>query len=139
MMKNRALYYLLNLTWGLPLTATGAICAFFLILSGKRPKRHGGCLYFVLGKNWGGLEMGLFFLTDRQESPHILDHEFGHSIQNALLGPLMIPLVCLPSALRYWVRRARSALGHPDPRPYDAIWFEGQAGRLGRETRKYWQ
>lgn len=136
-MKNKKLYYFLNLTWGLPLTLFGVIIALMLIIAGKRPKHHGGCLYFNIGKSWGGLELGLFFLTDESDSEHVKNHEFGHSIQNAWFGILMPFIVSMPSAARYWYRRLRTAFNLSNP-PYDSIWFEGWATKLGYENIGLW-
>lgn len=138
-MKGRKfLYYFLNLTWGLLLTLAGALVALFLLIIGKHPKRHGGCLYFNIGKNWGGVSMGLFFFTDNSDFTSIKNHEYGHSLQNAILGPFMIFVVAIPSVIRYWIHTFRDKKGKPNP-PYDAIWFEGQATKWGDETVSYWE
>lgn len=135
---NKPLYYILNLTWGLLLTLVGALVALFLIIIGKRPKRHGGCWYFNVGHAWGGLEMGLFFLTDDYDTTSVKNHEYGHSLQNAIWGPLMLFVISIPSAIRYWVFHFRTKAGKPNP-PYDSIWFEGQATRWGTVTVNQWQ
>lgn len=136
-MRSKKLYYFLNLTWGLPLTLIGAAAALILIASGKKPKRHGGCLYFNIGKSWGGLELGLFFLTDGRDSEHVKNHEFGHSIQNAWLGVLTPFVIWIPSSARYWYRRLREAKHLSNP-PYDSIWFERWATELGYKNIAYW-
>ena len=133
----KTLYYILNLTWGLPLTLAGALVAFFLILTGRRPKHHGGCLYFNVGNDWGGMNLGLFFFTDNWDSPSIKNHEYGHSLQNAIWGPLMIFVIAIPSAIRYQVFMYRIR-HHKENPPYDAIWFEGQATKWGTNTVQYW-
>jgi hypothetical protein len=127
----RRILLLLNLTWGLPLSAAGLLTAICLVAVGKRPERYGFCLHFEVGQGWGGLEMGVVFLTETAPPTSLKDHELGHGIQNAVLGPLMPIVVCIPSAIRYWVRRLCSRLGRPPQNPYDSVWFEGQATRLG--------
>ncbi len=130
---NRTAFIILSFTWGLPLTIFGALMALVLLLLGKKPERCGWSVGFRAGgKNWGGIEGGFFFVCDEREGGAIAAHEFGHAIQNCVFGPLMIPLVTLPSAVRYWIRRARSARGRAQEKSYDAIWFERQATRLGR-------
>lgn len=86
------------------MTFIGAVIALALICVGKKPKKHAGCTYFNVGKSWGGLELGMFFLTDSRDSVHTKNHEFGHSLQNCLWGPLFPFVVCIPSAIRYWLR-----------------------------------
>ena len=62
----------------------------------------------------------------------MLAHESGHGIQNAIMGPLFIFLVAIPSAARYWYRELKfNRKGLTPPTAYDAIWFEGSATYLG--------
>ena len=133
-MINKKFFFILNLTWGLPMTLIGAIVAAFLIISGHKPKRWNGCVYFNVGESWGGLELGLFFLTDKNDRISTKNHEFGHSIQNAIFGPLMPFIVCIPSAVRYWYHKYRDHKGLPN-KPYDSIWFEKQATDLGSKYK----
>lgn len=131
-MLSKKLYYLLSFTWGLPLTLVGGLVALALLIMGHRPRRFGWCLYFEVGENWGGLEFGPIFLCNRNPSWHIKKHEFGHSIQNCFWGPLMIFVICIPSAIRYWFRKLKKSRGS-EATPYDSIWFEGQATKLGTD------
>ncbi|MBO5712211.1 MAG: hypothetical protein J6R47_05165 [Acholeplasmatales bacterium] len=67
-------YYILSWTWGLPMTLIGligisAILLYSLITKKQyRLKRHGWSFYLNIGKNWGGMELGMFFLTDTRDS-----------------------------------------------------------------------
>lgn len=124
-------FYLLSFTWGLPLNLAGFFVMLFCLLTGHPVRRFGWCIYCEVGKRWGGCEFGVFFLKDRESGRPICEHEFGHAIQNCLFGPLMPFLICLPSSTRYWARRIGKRFGHPPRKPYDAIWFEGGASRLG--------
>lgn len=45
--------------------------------------------------------MGLMFVRDQKSIESVNAHEFGHTFQNCLLGPLMLFVVSLPSAIRY--------------------------------------
>lgn len=127
----RFLFYLLNLTWGLPLNIAGGLVAVVLLIAGKKPKRWGDCFYFEVGNGWGGLELGIIFLTSKNPSVRTRHHEHGHAVQNCFFGPFMPFIVNIPSAIRYWYRRIREKKGLPNKTAYDAIWFEGQATRLG--------
>ena len=79
-----------------------------------------------------GLDLGTnFFLADnmgRDWTLHTKQHETGHTFQNALLGPLAIFLIFIPSAIRYWL----DVFGKLNS-PYDLIWFEGNASTVGEE------
>lgn len=127
------LFYVLSFTWGLPTTLAGCAAALVLRLRGLKPQKWGYCRYFSYGKgNWGGMSLGIFFMMDQSASVHIKNHEHGHAIQNCFFGPLMPFLVSAPSFVRYWYREYRKRVRHVPPKTaYDAIWFEGQATRLG--------
>ena len=133
------LFYVLNCTWGIIMTALGAIVALVLIICGYKPKRHGGCFYFEVGEGWGGFEMGLFFVYCKDGSEFGHTHEFGHGIQNCVLGPLMPFLVSIPSAIRYWYREFRRRAGNPCTNSYYDIWFERTANELGAKYLPDWQ
>lgn len=106
----------------------GCIVSFVLLVFGKKPKKWNYSWYFQIGENWGGLELGPFFVRDTSSNSSVNEHEHGHGIQNCIFGPLMIPLICLPSMIRYWYRKICGART-----PYDAIWFEGQATKFGEQ------
>ena len=125
-------FYLLSFTWGLPMTLLGCLVAAVLVCAGYKPKRFGWCWYFEIGEDWGGLELGMFFLKCRSGGDYILRHEHGHAIQNCFLGVLMPFAVCIPSSVRYWYRRiVRKFNRHAKLPDYDSIWFEGDATMLG--------
>lgn len=111
----------------------GFIVALVLLCAGKRPKRWGDCFYFEVGENWGGLELGIFFIANKGAGSHIKNHEHGHAVQNCWWGVLMPFVICIPSATRYWYREIRTRRGLPNKGAYDDIWFEGQATRLGTQ------
>ncbi len=136
-------FYTLSWTWGILMTLIGAIVVGSIMLYGlitKKPytlKKHGWCYYLNVGKMWGGLELGMFFLTDSKDSVSTKWHEFGHSIQNCKWGILMPFVICIPSAIRYWYREFKyNRKGLKCPTTYDSIWFENDASKLGRIYRK---
>lgn len=126
-------FYLLSFTWGLPMTLLGSVVALILIVAGYKPKRWGYCYYFELGNDWGGLELGVFFLKGKNNSDYTKNHEHGHAIQNCYFGFFMPFIVSIPSAMRYWYREIRSKMGLENKTAYDDIWFEGHATKIGTE------
>ena len=60
-------------------------------------------------------------------------HEFGHSLQNCLWGPLFPFVIAIPSATRYWYRDISAKKGNKPTTDYDAVWFEGQATEWGNK------
>lgn len=136
---NKYAFYILSVVWGFPMTLIGLISACVLICAGYKPKRWGGCLYFNVGKNWGGVNLGLVFITDENDTEHTKNHEFGHAIQNCRYGVLMPFIVCIPSFIRYWYRKIRTKKGLKNETAYDDIWFEGEATKLGNQYIGEWQ
>ena len=131
----RILFYIISFTWGGVMTTIGLVVLLVTLPFGKFGIYHGR-IYKRIGKNWGGVELGCFFLCDNSADEYILAHESGHGLQNCLWGPLMPFVICIPSAIRYWYREFiwhfnREKFNKlPE---YDAIWFEGQATKWGKK------
>lgn len=115
------------------MTLCGLIVAAVLLLAGYKPRRFGYCFYFEVGDAWGGLSLGVILLKSKGEGRQTMCHEHGHALQNCAWGFLMPFVIGIPSAMRYWWRTYQNCKGVTDLPPYDAIWFEGQATRLGTE------
>lgn len=132
-LKHKWLFWLIELTWGLPMNIIGAIgylaCRCKL---GIRHGRFGNDFYIVIGHNWGGCSLGCFFFTSEEDFDYCKQHEHGHSIQNLWWGFLFPFVIGIPSGIRYQYFNWRAKHGKPN-KPYDSIWFEGQATRLGKE------
>lgn len=128
----RAAYYVMAFSWGLPLTLGGLAAAVVLMIRGHKPKRFGYNWFFELDDISGGLNLGVICVVPKDCSLHMQQHEHGHGIQNAYLGPFMIGIVCLPSVTRYWLRRWKQKKHIELTTAYDDIWFEGQATLTGK-------
>lgn len=125
-------YYLLSFTWGSIMSIIGVMIAAALLCCGYPCYRNIYGWYFMIGRGWGGISLGPIALVARDcNSEHTLNHEFGHSIQNCYFGPFMI-CIGLASAIRYWYREFLKKYKIP-LKPYDSIWFEGQATKIGKE------
>lgn len=126
------LYWVLSLTWGLIMTLVGGLVALALLITGHKPKHLGPNVYFVVGKYWGGVNFGPFFLTSSLGEKETKYHESGHGLQNIIWGPLFVFVIAIPSAIRYWYRDLKyGRKGLQPPTEYDDIWFEGQATSWG--------
>jgi hypothetical protein len=130
MRNNKKLFYTLSFTWGIIMTFVGVVAALCLVVTGHKPKKHGWCYYFEVGNGWGGVNLGIVFITASNPSEHTKNHEHGHALQNCLWGPLMPFVVSLPSATRYWKRYFQQKQG-VKLEPYDSVWYEGQATAWG--------
>lgn len=99
------LFYLVQWTWGLPVNLVGGIA--FLICTKilhRRWQRFGYAYIVYLPWKQGGLSMGLFiFIRDQHPKKewtyNARIHEYGHTWQCLLLGPLYYIVIALPSAI----------------------------------------
>lgn len=133
--KSKFLFYLLSLTWGLPLTLVGLVVSLVLIIAGYKPIKYGYGWYFEVGEDWGGFEMGLCFLTCKDPGNYLRFHEYGHGMQNCYFGLITPFLITIPSAIRYWYREFKYSRKHIAPKTgYYDIWFEKQASDVGKEA-----
>ncbi len=127
MKAKQALFVLLQCTWGLPQTLVGL--AVYLICRARGCKRFffGGAVCTEWRRN-DGVSLGLFIFCPEGGGIHL--HEYGHTFQSLLFGPLYLALVSLPSLL--WAglpafRRMRREKNVP----YSRLYCEGWADRIG--------
>ncbi len=133
------LFYLIQWTWGLPVNIVGGIA--FLVCT-KFKKRHWqrfGYSYIVyLPWKSGGLSLGLFiFMRDNRKSKkwtyNTRIHEYGHTWQCLLLGPLYYIVIALPSMI--WCNcfegyRKKNNIS------YYKLYCEAWANKLGQKFTK---
>lgn len=131
--ENRFAFYLLSFTWGLLWTMIGLLTTLVIVIVFRKEvlftKHQGRLRIHFTERNFGGVSMGVVIITSGGFiSSGLVRHELGHTIQSAWFGPLFIPLIAIPSGIRYQYRmRTKKSL----KTAYDDIWFEGQATRLG--------
>lgn len=122
-------YRLWQWTWGLP----QSLCGLGLALLYRQCRRRwvGGALVTFHCGRWGGVSLGMFLFVPAQLSPQqekgMLAHEYGHSVQSLLLGPLYLLAVGLPSFL--WAnlpayKRLRRRRGMAYESRYPESWAE---------------
>lgn len=131
----RIVFYVLSFTWGIIMSLIG-LFPIAVLACMKRVHVFHGRLYGVVGKNWGGVNFGCFFICDEGgiNSDHLRSHESGHGLQNCLWGPLFPFVIAIPSMIRYWYRELKfNRKGVTPPTAYDDIWFEAQATRWGKK------
>lgn len=99
------LFYLVQWTWGLPVNIAGGIAFLICTKVKKRRWQRFGYSYIVyLPWKSGGLSLGLFiFMKDQHKSKkwtyNTRIHEYGHTWQCLLLGPLYYVIIALPSMI----------------------------------------
>ena len=127
------LYRLWQWTWGLPQSLLGLILA---VKYRRCPhKEVGGALATLHDGNWGGVSLGMFIFVPGGLGPEreawLLAHEYGHTLQSALLGPLYLLVVGVPSYL--WANLPRNRRARAERHiPYESRYPENWAEALGR-------
>lgn len=147
LVKHKWLYYLLACTWGIVMTIIGLVCTAIvgivkvvadLIKPGKLKinfnKYHWIYSISVGPALWGGCDLGLMFFRDHDSKGDLNEHEFGHTFQNCIFGPLFPFIVAIPSAARWWMRVLTP---NKEYKPYDSAWFEDAATQCGMYAHKY--
>ena len=120
-------------TWGIIQTAAGAI---LYLLNRRAPhfKFHGACV--TVWNSVHSVSLGKFIFIsrntgiDRAYARYLLKHEYGHTIQSLILGPLYLPLIGLPSIIWNrlpYFRNRRYRTGQS----YYSVIFERTASNLG--------
>ncbi len=128
------IYIVLQCTWGFFQTMSGLV---YFLISLKYPHEfyHGSILTRRSGI--GGVSLGLFIFAndDRRngKSDKIAAHEYGHTIQSLILGPLYLPIIGLISftwcGLPFFVKlRKRKHIS------YYSCFTESWANRLGSKV-----
>ena len=120
-------YTLLQFTWGIVQNVIGGIL-FALLGRGKAEIYRG-----ALVRRWnlsGSMTLGMFILMDRGHGEDVLAHEWGHTVQSVILGPLYLVVVGIPSlmwaGLPYFERYRRRK-----NRSYYWLYCEAWATRIG--------
>jgi len=94
-------YYLLQITWGI----IQNICGFliWIILMCKNPKRKITTFFGAIVTEWKfsfSTGCGLFIFyghKNAKDAKEVLVHEYCHTIQSCILGPLFMFVIALPS------------------------------------------
>ena len=90
------LFRLWQWTWGFPQTLLGFI--IYLLNRDKPHEIYHGCVVTHWG-NGGSQGVGMFLFLGNTSDPRVRVHEFGHSVQSMILGPLFLPVMGIPSFL----------------------------------------
>ncbi|API88749.1 hypothetical protein BKP56_05360 [Marinilactibacillus sp. 15R] len=144
----RLIYILIQFSWGLPQTILG------LLLYLKYYKHPHTFYHGSIRTKWNrtdGVSLGLFIFTPNESDLALLKgrdkkqfqqncermavHEYGHTYQSLLLGPLYLPLIGLVSFS--WARLPRyQKMRKKYGVPYSFCWTEQWANYLGEKILK---
>ena len=127
--NKRRIYNALQWSWGFPQTLAGLV--LYKAHRGNKQYDYGGAKVTVWDRN-DGVSLGKFIFAPDDE--HMLSHEYGHTKQSLLLGPLYLPLIGLPSLI--WNRMPYfKSIRKKTGKPYDSIIIERSATYLGKSGR----
>ncbi|HAK61209.1 MAG TPA: hypothetical protein DCO77_12655, partial [Nitrospiraceae bacterium] len=107
----------LDYSWAAPNTAAGLVAGFGAILLGGDVKPEWGKDARVVAPQWLG-SFGAFSLGPVIVGDHNFGrwtHEYGHTWQSRILGPLYIPIIGVPSAI---------SAGFQSPSKHKIFWTE---------------
>lgn len=132
MTLRRLFYCVWQWTWGFLQSAAG-----LLLLLGRERRQEHFWFHGAFVTRWergGGVSLGMFLflsdaMLDQGEPNAYVTHEYGHSIQSMLLGPLYLVAVGLPSYV--WARRFRKKRLWEKGVLYFSHYPESAASRLG--------
>lgn len=127
------LFRVVQCTWGILQTIGGVL--IFLIHAGCKHEIYRGCVN-THWKSHAGLSLGLFIFTPAEDDrmySEIRTHEYGHTFQSLILGPLYLLVVGVISIIwadlpHYRRLRAEKHL------PYTACFVEKNASWFGEKV-----
>ena len=131
----RILWVIWQIVWCLPQNLVG-LCLLLLHRKGKHLRFRGA--YVTTWNHRGCTSMGCFLFLDRRavHDRPLLVHEYGHTMQSAVLGWLYLPVIALPSMLWFFLpacRRFRKHRRFSYYRFYTESWANRWGERVCRE------
>ena len=92
---SRTVYWVLQCTWGILQTLAGAVVC---LAQGRCPRAWYRQALVTYWKRPSGLSLGPFIFVPIYRK-QLRVHEYGHTIQSLLLGPLFLLVVGVPSVI----------------------------------------
>lgn len=132
-----ALYLLWQFTFGIIQSLIGFVL-FLKYIHCRHEWYHGAILTYHNGK-WGGVSLGAFiFVADNRPEVWTCDarvHEYGHTIQSLLLGPLYMLVIAIPSMIWCNTKSLHDKRMRGEMNYYD-LYCESGANTLGAWATK---
>ena len=132
----KILFRIWQWTWGFPQSLLGLV--FRLVYRDcPRSEYHNAVVTHWHKGGSMGVGMYLFLGTggDDEHKAQVLVHEFGHSVQSLILGPLFLPIMGIPSFLWANLKPCRK-LRREKGVSYYSFYPESNANWLGRLVTK---
>ena len=134
-----ALSRMVQVLWGMPQNALGAMLYACLL----RRRRHYAyrSAYVTEWTLDSGLSLGMFIFVPRGCPHTLVVHEYGHTLQSLILGPLYLVAIVAPSLVWAGVptlRRYRASHDYSYYRFYCERWANLLSRRVTRELPMGW-
>lgn len=126
--------------WQLPQNIVGLVFMLFLLPFSKKEKNYRGDInVYVSKKMRGGITLGRYIFLDSiygniDRYKETWDHEWGHTRQSRMLGPLYLLVIGLPSIC--WAGLYGTKLFPYKRNGYYVFYTEKWADKLGGVVRK---
>lgn len=122
--------------WQLPQNLLGLIMMIFMLPQGSKEK-YKGINYIVSLKMNGGISLGNYVILsyiykDKEKYKKTWDHEYGHTRDSRIFGPLYLIVIGLPSII--WACLYGTII-KPTTNGYYKFYTEKRADRLGGVER----
>ncbi len=96
------LFYLWQFTYGILQNLIGlGMLAVYKAKGAKSEWFHNALITYIDRKNFGGVSLGMFiFVNAKRKGDDLHDlkiHEYGHTVQTMILGPLWLLVIAVPS------------------------------------------
>ncbi len=97
-------FYLWQFTFGIVQNLMGLVMFVFYKLKGSEYERyHNALITYIDKKNFGGVSLGMFIFINKNrigDARHDTKiHEYGHTVQTMILGPLWLFIIAVPSVI----------------------------------------
>lgn len=111
------LFYLWQFTYGILQNIIGLVMLIIYKLRGAESEWfHNALITYIDKKNFGGISLGMFIFINKNRSGDSLHdtkiHEYGHTVQTMILGPLWLFVIAIPSVIwcntPYFVKKRKN-------------------------------
>ena len=98
------LFYIWQFTYGIAQNLIGLLMlAIYKSKGAKSEWYHNALITYIDKKNFGGVSLGMFiFINAKRQGDSLHDikvHEYGHTVQTMILGPLWLFVIAIPSVI----------------------------------------
>ena len=98
------LFYLWQFTYAIVQNIIGLVMlAIYKSQGAESEWYHNALITYIDKKNFGGVSLGMFIFINKSRNGDALHdtkiHEYGHTVQSLILGPLWLFVIALPSVI----------------------------------------